>query len=485
MATPPSSTGSANSTPNDDLQSEPQLVGELFQDGVAALRKDLSHPNGTVARPILTPTDSSESSSSKSTDEFDRVKIDPSSVIEGSRGGGLEGKASLPNPGRHYADLRPPPIDTSRRPPARRQRSITVKLEKTGQDGKYFLTSEDLELRELLKEGLERSNTGEIKKKRSKFSDLVFTRQFTAFDRQNPTGAESPFHGFFTLFWIGVALMLVKVAANNWRAYGSILGRNEMLKLMTRRDLVVLGLSDGVLCGSTIFCLVLQKLVAKDYLSWNRSGWITQNIWQTFYLAATLYWTRYRQWPWTHRVFLALHCIAMLMKQHSYAFYNGHLSELLKRRRILEGKLKQLEDPEVISPSEETPSNSHATSFLDAKDLSQLSHRRKSLHATPQESIDVDKDILNVATAIESDIPLDFEQVRSLRKLINWEIEALSEELKGTCTVTANLYPRNLNLKDFYGYIPLPTVVYELEYPRQEKRNWWYIAEKSAATFGV
>jgi hypothetical protein len=29
---------------------------------------------------------------------------------------------------------------------------------------------------------------------------MVFTRQFTAFDRQNRESAESPFHGFFILF---------------------------------------------------------------------------------------------------------------------------------------------------------------------------------------------------------------------------------------------------------------------------------------------
>ena len=485
MATPPPEVASPGIIVPEHLRSEPHLIGELSHDGIASLRKDDSQGRGEFFRPMLTPRNSSDSSSTSSTQDFGKLKIDPQSVVEGSKGGGVEGKASLPTPGGRSEQAKSHPLETTSRPPARRQRSITVKLEKTRQAGKYHLSLEDPELRALLKEGFERSNEGEIKKKRSKFSDLVFTRQFTAFDRQNPTSAASTFHGFFTLFWISVALMLVKIAANNWREYGSILGRNRMLNLMTRRDLLVLGLSDGVLCGSTVFCLILQKLVARNYLSWNRSGWILQNLWQTFYIAATLYWTQYRRWPWTHSVFLVLHCIAMLMKQHSYAFYNGHLSELHKRRNVLEGKLKQLEDPEVLSPSEDVSSTSQATSYLDAKDLKRLSRRRKSLHATPQDSVDVDKEILNVASAIESDAQLDFAQVRSLRKLINWEIETLNDELKGACTVTPNYYPRNLNLKDFSVYIPMPTVVYELEYPRQEKRNWSYIAEKSAATFGV
>jgi sterol O-acyltransferase len=38
---------------------------------------------------------------------------------------------------------------------------------------------------------------------------------------------------------------------------------------------------------------------------------------------------------------------------------------------------------------------------------------------------------------------------------------------------------------NFLGFIPLPTLIYEMEYPRQESINWTYVAEKTAATFGV
>ena len=127
-----------------------------------------------------------------------------------------------------------------------------------------------------------------------------------------------------------------------------------------------------------------------------------------------------------------------------------------------------------------------ATSYFDARDLSQLSRRRKSISATGfGEAAEVDQDITSVAVAIESDAPLTWSHVKSLRKLISWEIESINEELKGTCNTTKNHYPRNLNVRDFYSYIPLPTVVYELEYPRQEKINWGYVAEKTGATFGV
>jgi sterol O-acyltransferase len=115
-------------------------------------------------------------------------------------------------------------------------------------------------------------------KRRSKFSDLVFTRQFTAFDRNNTDSADSPFHGFFTLFWLGMAIFMIKIAAENYRQHGNILGTNEIMGLMFHRDVMVLGLSDGVMCAATGFGLLLQKLIHGGWLSWNKTGWIVQSV---------------------------------------------------------------------------------------------------------------------------------------------------------------------------------------------------------------
>ena len=114
-------------------------------------------------------------------------------------------------------------------------------------------------------------------KRRRKFSDLVFTRQFTAFDRQNASRA-SNFEGFFTLFWLGTAIYMLQIAAENWRQHGNILGTNEIMSMMFHRDVMVLGLSDGVLCASTGFGWALQRLIVKGYLSWNRSGFVIQSV---------------------------------------------------------------------------------------------------------------------------------------------------------------------------------------------------------------
>lgn len=365
-----------------------------------------------------------------------------------------------------------------------RPKSIKVQLGKTAESGEYELNLDDPELRKLLLQGFETSQTGDIKPKRSQFSTTILKKQFTAFDRQHPDGELPSFHGFFSLFWMGVALMLVRIAANNWRKSGSIFGENAILRLMFSKDVVLLGLVDCLMMVSAmVVSLLLQVLCLNGWIVWGRSGWILQNIWQTLFLGGFIAFCRIR-WPdrWTHCVFITLHTITILMKQHSYAFYNGYLSGIYKKRDVLEQKLELLEDAEVQSPLR--PTASHATSYFDQAELSQLSHRRRSARVTGPKTPG-DPDISQVATAIASDEPLSSQQVKSLRKLIKWEIDTCTSELKGTCKATKNHYPRNLTIADTLSYIPLPTLVYELEYPRQPSISWSYVLEKTAGTFGV
>jgi sterol O-acyltransferase len=273
-------------------------------------------------------------------EDYDALKPNPETIVKGGRGGGMgqdqvlngtqtDGFAKrvprTPRDERTFEGIRASTAGTKAKT-VNRRRSIQVVLETTGRKGRYILTADDPEFREILKSHLDREACAldPSKRQRKTFRDLVFTRQFTTFDRQNPLSSESPFHGFFTLFWIGMGLLLAKVAAQNWRSTGSVLGNAELLHMMTDRDLVVLGLTDGIMCMGTIFGLGLQKLILHDYLSWNRAGWIIQNFWQTFYLFAVIAWTMYREWPWTHTVFIVLHVLVFVMKQHSYAFYNGY-----------------------------------------------------------------------------------------------------------------------------------------------------------------
>lgn len=205
-------------------------------------------------------------------------------------------------------------------------------------------------------------------------------------------------------------------------------------------------------------------------------------IWQTVYIGAVVELTLWRNWPWSHTVFFVMHGVVMLMKQHSYAFYNGYLSSVYKKRSQLLARLKELEH---VSPVQ-TPS--HTEPPVSAISTSHLAHipsaheykeRRRSMHY--ERIPDIDK----IAAAICSGEPLDEEQVHVFERILRWEVDALSDELRGKATTADRAYPNNLTLVNHFEFVVLPTLVYEVEYPRSDSINVYYAAEKMAACFGV
>jgi sterol O-acyltransferase len=161
-----------------------------------------------------------------------------------------------------------------------RPKSPSYSVLPTDQDVRaYIVRADDDGIRQVLRRGLQRAKDPSGKSRvRAKFSDLVFTRKFSAFDRQNEDAANSPFHGFFTLFWMSMFFFMIKIGAENWRKWGNPLGTNEIIKGMVQRDLIILLLADGVCCGLTGVSWLLQKLIYAGYVDWDRSGLVIQNV---------------------------------------------------------------------------------------------------------------------------------------------------------------------------------------------------------------
>lgn len=349
----------------------------------------------------------------------------------------------------------------------------------------YTIDADDEELREIVRRSLKKREQGGAALRHGQLRELVFTRQYSTFDRQNQQAANSPFYGFYVLFWIAVVFWIIKMGADNWRKTGNPLGTNEIMKIMFRRDVILLLISDGIMCALTGVSWGIQLLVLHDYINWDRTGWIIQNIWQSLFIGNVIGLTLLRDWPWTHTVFFVLHGLVMLMKQHSYAFYNGHLSSVYKKRRSLLDRLKKLEgmDP-VESPSPTAPKTSAlSTSHLALHPSATEYQEQQSFLA--QDSSREQDDLERISRAIEEGKPLDLDQVLIFERLIKWEIDALTTELRGKATQPSHQYPNNLHGANHYEYIVLPTVVYELEYPRSERIDVAYVAEKAAATVGL
>ena len=127
------------------------------------------------------------------------------------------------------------------------------------------------------------------------------------------------------------------------------------------------------------------------------------------------------------------------MKMHSYAFYNGHLSNTQRR-------LAALDEPETASTA---AADHYPSSLADIAELDAMADTKKPTNNAK------DLSTLRTDLAMELVSPL------------------------GSVT-----YPSNLTMVNYADYLLCPTLCYELEYPRTLKTQWMELFYKTLAVFG-
>ncbi|KAJ2905816.1 putative sterol o-acyltransferase protein [Zalerion maritima] len=281
------------------------------------------------------------------------------------------------------------------------------------------------------------------------FPTIEFASRVSHFD---PESEYRDFHGFFNLFWIGLAIMAITTMLRNIKDTGYPL-RVQIWTLFTIK-VWELGLLDFAMVFSTALSFPLHKLFrnasANSVLTWNRGGIAIQGLFQIAWLSLYVWLPFHLKWTWTAQVFFLLHTMVLLMKMHSYAFYNGHLSETEKRIRALDEPDNMDRSPAYFYPSTENPEGKAPNP------------RRRSLAK-------------NTARGVSPVTTDDDEVVGTLR-------EDLAREL--TSPMGNTMYPRNLTCYNYFDYLLCPTLCYELEYPRTPKVNWGALGSKITAVFG-
>ena len=206
---------------------------------------------------------------------------------------------------------------------------------------------------------------------------------------------------------------------------------------------VELGLSDLAMVCSTALALPMQNVFrrSKGLLRWSEFGMPIYTLFQTFWLGLWVNWPFWWNWTWTAQVFFTLHTIVLLMKMHSYAFYNGHLS-------ATEYRLSSLDNPE-------TASKEAAVRYPSSKLIE--SPTSPTSPTTPSHKDD---------------------KTATLSKLR----EDLALEL--TSPMGNVTFPQNLSISNYTDYIFCPTLCYELEYPRTPSRQYLELFYKTLAVFG-
>jgi len=290
------------------------------------------------------------------------------------------------------------------------------------------------------------------------FPTIEFASRVSHFD---PNSEYRDFHGFFNLFWIGLAIMAITTMLRNIRDTGYPL-RVQIWSLFTVK-LWHLALADFVMVASTSISLPLQRTFRASHrrgagLTWARGGMALQSLYQVVWLAVWIALPFALDWTWTSQVFLLLHTMVMLMKMHSYAFYNGHLSETERRLRALDDPSTASRAPAYLYPSPENPAGTVA------------SPKRAGRAVGAGDVGGSDGDGGGGGGGDDDD-----DEVAQLREL-------LAHELASPMGNTA--YPRNLTWANYADYLVCPTLCYELEYPRVAKIDWQSLLSKITAIFG-
>lgn len=276
-------------------------------------------------------------------------------------------------------------------------------------------------------------------KRKRMFPTVDYQERVSYFD---PKSDYSNFRGFFVLFWVGLAIMVITSMLRNYKETGNLFNFKQW-PLFTA-NVWELAPLDLLMCASTGVNLPLNMLYTNSsgWLAWNKGGRIVQSIVQSIWLWVWISYPFARDWSWTAQVFFTLHTLALFMKMHSYAFYCGHLSNTLKR-------LQQLDMP--IGPQTPTTAAVHYPRTPIAERMQFIPDDDESSRHT------------NISPIVQ------------LREDLAKELTSPS----GNVT-----YPSNLTVENFFDYLLCPTLCYELEYPRNRSRNYLELFYKVLAVFG-
>ena len=127
--------------------------------------------------------------------------------------------------------------------------------------------------------------------KRRLFPTIEYTPRVSHFD---PKSEYTNFRGFFVLFWIGLAIMVITTMLRNIKDTGHPL-RVQVWALLTENTWQ-LALSDTAMVVSTGLSLPLQKLFSRSngWLRWKRAGMPIQSLFQLAWLCLWVKWVAVR-----------------------------------------------------------------------------------------------------------------------------------------------------------------------------------------------
>lgn len=256
---------------------------------------------------------------------------------------------------------------------------------------------------------------------RSNFGDLNFKPRKSIFDDEIHYG--SNFYGFYIAFWFCVSFFSLSVVVEYWINHGSLF--NSVIAQLMIKDLFKIGLTDLAMYLSLYLPVLIQLKIKDGLISWRPFGRLFQIIFELAFIFGTIAFASFMKYPWIGQIYLMLHGMVLLMKVHSYGFFNGYLWDITNELKLSES----------------------------IKD--KISKKKKKKE---EDEKDYDKELIT---------------------RLNKSIEFCKFELDH------QNFPNNLSLFNFFEYSMFPTLIYQTTYPRTEKIRKGYLIKKIAGIFGI
>lgn len=297
------------------------------------------------------------------------------------------------------------------------------------------------------KERAKRHKRANVKFK-SNFTDIEsLPTLHTIFD--DPSFKNSLFFGFYIFFWLGVGFFILKYLINAHYDSRPAIHNGPVYKIFTT-GLVRIAMTDLLMYLSIYFVYLVQVLCRMEVFEWRKTG---RAITSAYEFVFTFFWIYFASEyvakdQWIGRVFLVLHMFVLLMKMHSYAFYNGYMWKTLRELQFSEGFLHHLNEDLVELP-EGYELDSTKALIVDSIAFCKFELLHQSL------ALDKAKD--------------------------NAILDMNSEQLCSTLVK----FPSNINLKNFFQYTMFPTLLYALVFRRTSFIRWNFFLEKLCALSGV
>ena len=238
----------------------------------------------------------------------------------------------------------------------------------------------------------------------------------------------SNFSGLYVALWMAIGLGVLRCVVDNYIDEDGNLMNGEIMTFL-RTDLFKVGFVDLCMYLCMYVPFFIHWLARKNILRWNGIGWKIVSVFEfTFFIGFIYLPEHVLNFHWVAKIFLFLHSLVLLMKMHSFAFYNGYLWSIKEELDYSTNALAKFEkEPPTIENAKDT----------EVKDIF-------------EKSVDFCTFELNSQTHDES-----------------------------------QKFPQNINVWNFFEFTMFPTIVYQIEYPRTDRIRWSYVLEKVCAIFGT